>query len=248
MEKIFPILQFVKKQWYVYVAADDGNNDHHHMFVLESTSGDPFGPFNLRNKLAPPSDFWAIDGTIVEFPDGKLYFIWSGWEGTDNVAQNLYIAPMSDPTVISGDRVLISKPTYDWETIGNPLVNEGPEALWHNGSLFIIYSASGSWTDDYCLGQLKWTGDDPLKETSWLKNPTPVFSKTDQVFGPGHASFVKSPDGTEDWIVYHAAKYKGAGWNRNIRIQKFDWNKDGTPNFGKPVDPGIPLEVPSGEK
>ena len=26
----------------------------------------------------------------------------------------------------------------------------------------------------------------------------------DGVFGPGHNSFVKSPDGREDWIVYHA--------------------------------------------
>jgi GH43 family beta-xylosidase len=86
-----------------------------------------------------------------------------------------------------------------------------------------------------------------LNPSSWVKNAAPVFAKTDKVFGPGHASFVKSPDGTEDWIVYHAAKYRGSGPDRNIRIQRFDWNADGSPNFGQPVDPEIFLKVPSGE-
>lgn len=36
-------------------------------------------------------------------------------------------------------------------------------------------------------------------------------------------SVVKSPDGTEDWIVYHAAKYSGAGWSRTVRLQKLIW-------------------------
>ncbi len=31
---------------------------------------------------------------------------------------------------------------------------EGPQILRRNGKLFLIYSASGSWTEDYCLGML----------------------------------------------------------------------------------------------
>jgi len=30
-------------------------------------------------------------------------------------------------------------------------------------------------------------------------------------------------------------------------MQKFEWNKDGTPNFGKPQGRNKPLKKPSGE-
>ncbi|MDE3067317.1 MAG: glycoside hydrolase family 43 protein [Verrucomicrobiota bacterium] len=242
-----PELHRLRGKWYIYVAADDGNNIHHRMVVLEGSSSDPQAPFVLKGKIAAPSDRRAIDGTVLQMPGGKLYFIWSGWAGANNAAQNLYIAPMSNPWTLSGKRVCISRPTYAWECRGAP-VNEGPETLWHGGRLFIIYSASGAWGDGYCLGQLTWTGGEVLNPKSWIKKPTPVFSSTDSVFGPGHCSFVKSPDGTEDWIVYHAHKNKGSGWDRNVRIQPFTWNADGSPHFGAPIAPGIVLPEPSGEK
>jgi GH43 family beta-xylosidase len=240
-----PELHYVRGNWYVYVAADDGENAHHRMYVLKGTSQDPQAPFEMVGKIAAPTDCWAIDGTVLEMPGDRLYFIWSGWEGTENVAQNLYIAPMSDPATISGERVLISKPEYDWELRGKPLINEGPEVLRHGTNIFIIYSASGSWSDDYCLGQLSWTGGDVLKPESWVKKKTAVFSRTAEVFGPGHCSFVKSPDGTEDWIVFHSAKKSGAGWNRQVSMQRFGWDSSGAPDFGRPVAPGISLAIPS---
>ena len=73
---------------------------------------------------------------------------------------------------------------------------------------------------------------------AWRKSERSVFAKTKQVFGPGHGSFVKSRDGKEDWLVYHAAKHSGAGWNRMILMQKFGWSADGSPNFGEPLPPG----------
>ena len=240
-----PELHFFDNKWYIYVAADDGANENHRMYVLESDNIDPQSHYVLVGKIADSTDCWAIDGTVLEHR-GHLYFIWSGWEGKVNVQQNLYIAPMSNPATISGNRVLISEPEYEWEKVGRPLVNEGPEILKKNDKIHIIYSASGSWTDDYCLGQLTFTGGDILSRASWIKKPEPVFSKTETVFGPGHASFVKSSDGREDWIVYHAAKYKGSGWDRDVRMQKFGWNNDDSPNFGAPVSAGVLLEVPSG--
>jgi GH43 family beta-xylosidase len=242
-----PELRLLRGKWYIYVAADDGNNSHHRMYVLEHESTNPQGDYVLKGKIAAPTDRWAIDGTVLEMPDKKLYFIWSGWDGTNDVAQNLYIAPMSNPWTISGERVCISRPEFDWEQREHPRINEGPETLWHNGELFIVYSASGSWAENYCLGQLKWNGGDVLNPHSWAKKPEPVFSGTENVFSPGHCSFVKSPDGKEDWIVYHAQVSQGSGWNRNVRIQPFTWNADGSPNFGNPVPPNRPLPVPSGE-
>jgi GH43 family beta-xylosidase len=133
------------------------------------------------------------------------------------------------------------------EQHGWPDVNEGPEPLWNGEKLFIIYSASGSWTDHYCLGQLTWTGGDPLNPNSWIKKTEPIFSATEDVFGPGHCSFVKSRDGKEDWIVYHSAQSKGSGWRRQINMQRFSWNPDGSPNLGRPISPHTQIPVPSGD-
>jgi GH43 family beta-xylosidase len=240
-----PELHYLQGKWWIYVAADDGDNANHRMYVLEGDVEDPQAPFTFKGKIAAPTDRWAIDATVLEMPGGKLFLIWSGWEGTNNVAQHLYLAPMSNPWTISGERVRISSPELAWETRGRPLVNEGPEVLWRGPHLFIIYSASGSWGDDYCLGQLTWTEGEVLNPKSWVKKPEPVFTRTEKVFGPGHCSFVKSRDGAEDWMVYHSAVSAGAGWNRRINIQKFTWNADGSPHFGRPVDPGTPLAQPS---
>jgi len=240
-----PEFHFLQGKWYVYVAADDGDNANHRMYVLESKTDSPTGNYVFRGKISDASDKWAIDGTVLE-QAGKLYFIWSGWEGDENVQQNIYIARMKDPKTIDGPRVLISEPEHGWERIGKPLINEGPQVLQNNGQTFIIYSASGSWTDHYCLGQLKLTGNNPLDPESWVKTRTPVFGSTGTVFSPGHASFTKSPDGTEDWIIYHTAKNRGAGWDRDVNLKKFIWDTDGNPCFGYPESKGIPIPAPSG--
>jgi GH43 family beta-xylosidase len=248
-----PELHWINDRWYIFYAADDGNNDNHRMFVLESASQDAQGTYIDKGKITDPSDKWAIDGTVLRKNDGSLYFIWSGWEGDVNEAQNLYIAPLSkeEPWKITGERVMISSPVYEWERKGFPYVNEGPQVLKKNGKIFVVYSASGSWTPDYCLGMLTTDEDsDVLHPDSWRKSPVPVFTRNDSegVYGVGHASFTHSPDFSEDWIVYHGMSNPNAGWlGRSPRIQKFTWNSDGTPNFGAPVSIHTVLRKPSGE-
>jgi GH43 family beta-xylosidase len=243
-----PELHGFNGKWYIYYAADDGQNETHRMFVLESLTSDPLGEYKNLGRISDPSNKWAIDGTVLQKADGSLYFVWSGWEGDTNVSQHLYIAPMSNPYTISGDRVEISRPDHDWELIGEPTINEGPQVLVSDKKINIVYSASGSWTDDYTLGMLSADpAGDLLDPASWKKHPQPVFAKTGDVFGPGHCSFVKSPDGKQDWIVYHAAKTSGSGWDRNVRMQPFRWNADGTPDFGDPISTKSSLPLPGGE-
>jgi GH43 family beta-xylosidase len=257
-----PELHFIDNKWYVYFAADDGYNKNHRMYVIENSSVNPVsGEWIFKGKLADKSDKWAIDGTVFRYRR-NLYFVWSGWEGDVNGQQNLYLAQMSNPWTIKGDRVLISQPSYSWETVGdlnNPNdvphvnVNEGPAALLNRNKLFIIYSASGCWTDSYCLGLLAFTGGKDLKNPSkWKKNPEPVFKGNPEagVYATGHNSFFKSPDGKEDWILYHAnsSPGQGCGRYRSPRAQKFSWNDDDTPYFGEPVKEGIPVGLPSGKE
>ncbi len=131
------------------------------------------------------------------------------------------------------DRMLLAFPEHSWERLGGPCyVVEGPAAIKRRGKLHIIYSASASWTDDYQLGRLTFMGGDILDWKNWKKHG-PVFQKTDTVFGPGHASFISFRD--QDWIVYHSAKFSGAAWKREVRMQPFSWSESNDPEFGRPV-------------
>ncbi|WP_462411418.1 family 43 glycosylhydrolase [Neobacillus sp. Marseille-QA0830] len=241
-----PEIQYLNGKWYIYFAADDGRNENHRMYVLEGNSQDPQGTYTFKGKVSDSSDSWAIDGMAFQKDDGSLYFVWSGWgNANDGMPQRTYIAPMSNPWTISGPRVEISSPTEPWEGT----LQEGPEVIIKNGTINLIYSANASWMDDYVLGQLTNTDGNVLNPASWVKKKTPVFVKNPQgeVYGPGHHSFIKSPDGKEDWIVYHAFKNSNGGWaNRSVRAQKFTWNEDGTPNLGTPVAYGADILEPSG--
>ncbi len=234
----------------MYVAVDDGRNENHRLYVLENPDPDPFaGTFTLKGKVADPAaDRWAIDGTVLTVR-GKQYLVWSGWAGTTDVRQNLYVAPLANPWTLAGPRVKMAEPTHPWEKVGAPpAVLEGPQALVHGDAVHVLYSASGSWTDSHCMGRLTLTpGGDPLDPSAWVKHPEPVFRSGNGVTAPGHCCFAQSPDGKDDWLLYHVARFPGAGWNRQVRLQPFAWAADGTPAFGEPAAPDKLLSLPGGE-
>ena len=242
-------------KWYIYFAADAGDNASHRIYVVENDNDDPIeGTWKLKGKVGDSSDKWAIDATLFEL-SGNHYLVWSGWKGDSDGEQDLFIAHMSNPWTIDSPRTLISKPTYDWETHGDlpgrhVSVNEGPEALLHGDKLFIVFSASGCWTDFYALGALQANaGANLLDAGSWTKIDHSLLSTDPKagVFGPGHNGFFKSPDGKQNWIIYHAnpAPHQGCGNFRSPRIQPFTWSPDGTPNFGTPAPLDQPLKKPA---
>ena len=250
-----PELHRWDNKWYIYFAADAGDNASHRIYVVENDNDDPIeGTWKLKGKVGDSSDKWAIDATLFEL-SGNHYLVWSGWKGDSDGEQDLFIAHMSNPWTIDSPRTLISKPTYDWETHGDlpgrhVSVNEGPEALLHGDKLFIVFSASGCWTDFYALGALQANpGANLLDAGSWTKIDHSLLSTDPKagVFGPGHNGFFKSPDGKQNWIIYHAnpAPHQGCGNFRSPRIQPFTWNPDGTPNFGTPAPLDQPLKKPA---
>lgn len=255
-----PEIQYFQNAWYVYFAADDGDNKNHRMFVLENRADDPMtGEWTFKGQLSDPSNKWAIDGHVFDY-NNRLYFVWAGWEADTNGRQNIYIATMSNPYTVSSDRIMISTPQLPWEMHGDlnnkvdpphVAVNEGPQSLQKGNRLFIVYSASGCWTDNYALGLLELKGKDPMNARSWKKHPQPVFESDPEngVYATGHNSFFVSPNGKEDWILYHANSKPGLGCGkfRSPRAQKFSWNKDGTPNFGRPIKEGVSISLPASQ-
>jgi GH43 family beta-xylosidase len=261
-----PEIRWVDGRWYIYYAGGrPGPRDAPFIFqragVLRATGDDPRGAYEDLGRLdtggdpaTRADDVWAIDFTVHRL-NGQLYGFWSGWDTNTPVArtpQYLYAARMSNPWTVSGPRVRISAPTESWERRVDPVdgldLNEGPQLLERNGQVFMTYSTRESWTPAYRLGMLRLNAPDadPTQPSSWTKTG-PVFSRANGVFGPGHNGFAKSPDGTEDWLIYHAKVDTLPNWNRVIRMQRIAWRPDGTPDFGEPVASGVPLPVPSGE-
>ena len=253
-----PEIHFLNNKWYVYFAADDGENKNHRMYVLENASANPMNnEWTFKGKIADKTDKWAIDGSVF-YHKNKMYMVWSGWAGDTNGQQEIYIAKMKNPYTLKGKRYKISSPQLEWELHGdlndpgNPPqvnVNEGPQILVNNDKTFLIYSASGCWTDFYALGMLTLTGKNILCAKSWQKAPQPVFKQSAKngVYAPGHNSFFTSPNGKENWILYHANGKAGQGCGnfRSPRAQKFTWNTDGSPNFGEPLKTDIKINIPS---
>jgi GH43 family beta-xylosidase len=222
-----PEMHKIDNKWYIY-GAPGGWEDYprHTMSVLESVSDDPKGPYVHKGIVKGLENKNAIDGTILEH-DGKRYMVWSD--------SNLLIAEMSDPFAIKGEISLLARPERPYETVMCGIV-EGPCVIRKDGRLHIIYAASDSRSDDYCLALLTYKGGDVLDASNWEKSDGPVFSKTEGIYGPGHCSVtVAEKDGkTVDVLLYHANLESGSGWNgRSVWVKPFTWD-NGYPVFGKP--------------
>lgn len=242
-----PEIHYLDDAWYIYFAATPNGSDIHRTYVLSNKSADPYEGEWKCEELSGMDDKFAIDGTVLQTDNGR-YFIWSGWEGDKNVRQDLYIARMISPTEIKKEKILLSKPDYNWEKVGDPLVNEGPQVFIKKGTINLVYSASGSWTNDYCLGLLTIPVDgDVMDPSAWKKEETPVFGSANGIYGPGHNGFTTSPDGKEDYLVYHSARWDSGGWNRSVRLQQIQFDENGKLIAGEPHDSDTYMNIPGGE-
>jgi len=249
-----PELHYIDEHWYIYYTAGE-SDESRRVCVLQLQGEDPLRD-QWRFMGAVNTEHPGLDGTVIQH-QGALYFFYSGYGNFPDYGSAIYGARMSNPWTLTGENVLISAPTEAWEKQGGMAINEGPVFLQRHGRIFLIFSASATWSDDYCLGMTSISEhSDLLDQAAWLKHDGPVFSKNPLhgVYAPGHNSFTTSPDGQEDWIVYHAYSYseqhmkRSEGSKRSLRIQRFGWTEEGMPDFGVPLSTETLLDVPSGEQ
>ncbi|MGN8244231.1 family 43 glycosylhydrolase [Cellulomonas soli] len=248
-----PELTKIGDDWYVlFTAARTGGVWDIRPAVLKLTGGeltgetalDPASWTSLGQVVAAAGDgdaftHFSLDMTYLT-TGGRHYLVWAEKPG----ASTLRIGEIdpADPTRLIGRSVLLSSPTYAWESSGSESINEGPAVIVHDGKVMVAYSAA-TVDDKYCVGLL-WMpeGADPMDPASWTKNPYPLLT-TDDVpgqVGPGHNSFTVDELGNPV-IVYHSrtvgdtsnpGEATDAGLydpRRHARAATVHWDVDGLP-------------------
>lgn len=239
-----PELHYLDGKWYLYFAAGEQDDMWKiRPFVLECTGQDPLEDAWVEKGKMQRSDddiysfeAFSLDATILE-NKGERYFIWAEKVSVGIQISNLYIARMESPTKLATAQVLLTTPDYDWER-RDIWVNEGPAVIRKNGRIFLTYSASAT-GECYCMGMLSIGEDEDLLDPrAWKKERYPVLSSSREagLYGPGHNSFTKLPDGT-DVCVYHARPYAEIQGdplydpNRHAMLMKVEWDEKGYPVF-----------------
>lgn len=246
-----PELHRIGGKWYIYFEADDGNTDNHQIYVIENPSDDPMkGEFRMKGVLKT-NDEWNFGIHPSTFVVGnRQYLVWSGWpkRRSETETQCIYIAGMSNPWTISTRRVMISKPTHEWERQWiNPdgtrsaypiYVNENPQPVVSRDGkkVGIYFAASGCWTPYACLGMMSAdTKANLLDSRSWHKSDSPVMmgNGLDSIKGGSNICIVDNINGGNPFLLYETKFYNKSthSYVSQIRLKTIEWGKDGLPKF-----------------
>ncbi len=269
-----PYVYRLDGKWYIYFASGPAKSfgyGHPSSYVLENSSSDPFeGTWELKGESANADE----DGTVttkkgllntqgyglacgVITIKGERYFTYTKYyyfpDPKDPTKTKFDECPtivkMKNPWTLEGEECTLARPQFDWEKKTDN-INEGCAVVERNGKIYFAYSASSFMNDNYCVGvSVADATSDVMKPESWKKYPEPIMKRSDEnsSYGPGSPLFLKSEDGTEDWIIYHGIPTHGqGGGNRGIRAQRISWNDDDFINPGIPSNPGTVLTRPSG--
>ena len=239
--------------WYIYTSGriKEGKGPKR-MIVLRALSPDPFGDWEF--VCMPTPDIFSIDPTSYIAKDGKQYLCNSRVD--EELGQVIDIYEMRSPTELDTERwANIAVAEKEWELIppyvGDWACVEGGFFVEKNDRLFIIYSANGCWSDYYRLGVLEHLGGDLCDSANWKKHDEPLLVYGNGAYGPGHASFFYSPDGSELWCAYHALKRHNEHAEpdtRYMNIQRVDFDETGYPVMGTAIGYETDIPYPSGEE
>lgn len=218
----------VYKYFYYFTAAQK---------IGVAVADNPTGPFVDSGKPlinSFPSGITRgqqIDPAVFNDPKtGKDYLYWgNGYMA--GVELNADMRSM-DTTKI---KILTPKPSY----------NEGTHVFYRNGTYYFLWSENDTRSEDY---QVHYgTSSSPLGPiTIPADNLVLAKNKDIGIFGTGHHSVIQLPGKDEWYIVYHRFNYpngikmgRAAGYNREVCIDKLEFNSDGSIKLVIPTHTGV---------
>jgi len=210
----------------------NGEYKYYYYFTAEKQIGvavadHPIGPFIDSGKpligVEKPEGMprgQNIDPDIFTDPQsGKNYLYWGNYY--------MAVCELNDDMVSiipNTTRILISNDTY---------YSEAAHVFYRNGFYYISWSKNDTRSEDYEVRYVKTTSpvgpiDPSQSEVIIAKDPEKG------IYATGHHSILQKP-GTDEWyIVYHRFKRpdaihmgKDAGYNREVCIDKLEFDKNG---------------------
>jgi hypothetical protein len=174
-----------------------------------------------------------IDANVLLDDDGGKYLYYSrdcsrNTIDTKNTSQIFMIKLGDDMVSTVGEPVLLTTPDQEWEFNSfNPLWNEGPEVMKHDGKYYLMYSSNFYGGRYYSVGCA--VSDKP--DGGFVKydnNPVLHAGAYEGISGTGHHGFVQSPDGREWIAVYHSHMYPSqGGGQRQANLCSMGFTSDG---------------------
>lgn len=233
---------------YYMIFSARGNNDLYAIDIAVSNTPDgKFVPLSTKPFFAP--DYSVIDASLFFDDDGRIYMYYSKDNSTNTVngkrtSQTYGIEIKKDFSGVIGEPVLISTPEQNWELkSGSVLWNEGPVVFKENGIYYLLYSANYYVSEHYAVGYA--TSTVPLAKFEKPKNARILCGNGDTVTGPGHCNILRSPDGSELYMVYHVHTVPPDTKNgRSLALDRLVIRADGSLAVDGPSETRRPL--PSG--
>jgi len=217
------VVEYKDKYYMYYTAAGPDIS----LRIGLAVSDFPQGPYvDIYDHPLFDFGYATIDANVFIDDDGKkyLYFVrdCSENEGSGIQKSEVYGIRLSDDmTGAEGEPAKLLSPEQPWEMASDdPIWNEGPEMIKHNGIYYLTYSGNYFGGRSYSVGYA--TAKSPLGPFKKAgENPILQAGSYESISGTGHHSMVYGPDGESLFFVYHSHTYpRVGGGNRQVNLDR----------------------------
>jgi len=240
--------------FYMYYSAHGIDGKDHQLRVATHTS--PLGPFQDAGLVLVPDQPFTIDAHPFRDKDGQWYLFYSQdfltLDDQYRVGTGIVVDRMLDMFTLAGEARVVIRPHADWQLFKaqRPMYGavydwytiEGAALRLHNNRYYCFFSG-GAWEhDNYGISYV--VADQVFGPYSLPSENQQVLLRSvpGRVIGPGHNSFTKSPDGEQEYIIYHA--WDPGMTARRMCIDPLNWD-NGTPVINGPTWTPQPIAKPN---
>ena len=230
----------------------------HIMQLKQHSDGTDFDPRVPENWTTPepildpdgetlnPIQRISLDMTVLH-DSGRWYYAWQQ-------VGSIWIASFDPdhPAKLTSKPKQIVVPEFAWDN----MIAEGPNAIVHDGTIFLIYSGSLVGID-YTTGLVTapaGQGVDLTDAGAWTKLDYPLqksgmYNGRWQL-GTGHGMWSHDEDGNLIYVFHNAEYENGRYGGRDAQVRRVHWSKEGMPvldmQTAEELDPdyaGVTMEV-----
>lgn len=236
-----PEVAFADGLFYLYYSVGRGDKAHH---IRVAVSDSPEGPYtDTGSRVTNPYECpFAIDASPFQDEDGQWYLFYArDFLDTDRPGTAVVVDRLVSMTQLAGEERLVVRARHDWQRFVADRVMygdiydwhtiEGPSVRKHEGLYYCFFSA-GRWENesygvDYAVAS---NVMGPYTCESNDEGARVLHTVPGHLIGPGHNSVTQSPDGTEDYIVYHA--WDASMTARRMFLDGIEWTPEGPQRRG----------------